>query len=303
MYDANGKLVQNFLLVKPLLLRPTSLAIRGHDLWLVDEGKKVAYRFTIRTAVTGLEHQILGEEYLVLHFPQLAAIEFERASMLGQKSVELSLSWGQALYALGEFQGALGQFKQAEAQRSESPEIALWLGLAHDALGLRQEAEKNYLKALQISPEYGLAYYHLGMLYLAENKLDPAETHLTRALQADPEDRQARLGLGRVYLGQKKYGQAREAFGSLSGSENLLRQARYYVGLTYLGEGNPRQALPYLERSSREGPFFGEAFCGLGNTYRLLNQKDEAEKSFKKALEINPKNADARQALKEMQQQ
>lgn len=300
-YDASGRLIQDFLPVRPLLLRPTSLTIRGSDLWLVDEGKKVVYRFTVRTAVTGMEHQILGEEHLALHYPEVAAIEFERAHLLGRDSFDLRLAWGQALYAMKEFQRALDQFKAAEAQKSENPEVALWLGQSHNALGLMQEAEKDYLKTVRLAPDHALAHYYLGMLYLAENKLDLAEVHLNRALQADTEDRQACLGLGRVYLGQKKYGQAREVFGSFSGPEDLLRQARYYIGLTYLFEGKPEQAIPYLERAGREGPFFSDAFHGLGTAYRLLNLKDKAENSYRKALEINPQHAEAKKALKEMQ--
>ncbi|MDD3473691.1 MAG: tetratricopeptide repeat protein, partial [Syntrophaceae bacterium] len=299
----DGKRVQRFALAEHLLQHPTDLALHENDLWVVDEGKKAISHFSVKSASTGLDHALLGEEYLAANYANEAVKEFESAALLCNESSEIRLNWGQALYSLKDYNGALVQFKKAEALTPSAADPALWMGHAHMALGMAEDALKDYQKVLSMVPCHALAHYNLGLVYLSLGQPSPAETHLDRSLQLDPNDLAAKLGLGRVYLAQKKYGQARDIFASFAGNENLARQAHYYLGLEYLEEGRAREALPYLERSSREGPFFSDSFYALGNAHRALGDSDKAEKCYKKALQINPQNALASKALQEMDRQ
>jgi tetratricopeptide (TPR) repeat protein len=302
-YRPDGKVWQRFLLVEHLLQRPTDLALRGNDLWVVDEGKKAVLHLGVKTASTGLEHALLGEEYLAFNFAGEAAGEFEIASTKGYESAEMRLHWGKALYSLTDYSRALAQLERAGDIDPAAPDISLWVGHAHVALGRIADAIKDYQNVLAMAPDHALAHYNLGMSYLSLGQLDAAESNLTRSLQLDPDDRLARLGLGRLYLARKSYKQARDIFASFLGTESLMREARFYFGLAYLAEGKAREALHHLERSSQEGPFFSDSFHAMGNAYRVLGERDKAEKCYSRALEINANNVPAANALKEMRPQ
>jgi hypothetical protein len=82
-FGSDGNMRQRFFLVEPLLLHPTALASKGDDLWVVDEGRKSVLHFRLQRVSTGLEHALLGEEYLATNHAREAADQFKSASALG----------------------------------------------------------------------------------------------------------------------------------------------------------------------------------------------------------------------------
>ena len=71
----DGKFLQDHLLAKDRLKQPTRMAVGQHSVYVVNEGKGEILQFAIRSATTGIEHAVLGEEYLALKEYGKAAAE------------------------------------------------------------------------------------------------------------------------------------------------------------------------------------------------------------------------------------
>lgn len=301
-FQPNGEHESRFVLAEPHLLRPTNISIYQNDLWVVDEGKKAILHFEIRKAATGIEHAILGEEYLAMDHPASAADEFKKASAAGYESAELRLYWGQALYSLHDLDGALAQLTKARSIGGNQKEICFWLGNVYSAKKSYNKAIEQYERVLQADPGHALAHHNLGAVFLQLDEPAKAEKHFLVSLQLDPSYAQAKLDLGRSYLRQHRYGKARGIFSTLDQPEELKRQAQYYIGLSYLYGGKARDSLPYLKGASERGPFFSDSFYALAEAYRALGKRDKAISCFQQVLRIQPQHPEALHALKEMKE-
>lgn len=61
----------------------------------------------------------------------------------------------------------------------------------------------------------------------------------------------------------------------------------------YFESGQTVVALDQIKQALQADPSFGAAYVLRGLVYMRLNEKSQAEESFRKALEVNPKDADA----------
>ncbi len=71
----------------------------------------------------------------------------------------------------------------------------------------------------------------------------------------------------------------------------------FNTGLTHLRENRPKLALESFKRAASRDPKNPYVQKGLGVAYLTLNKFDEAAAAFRKALELNPYYADARNDL------
>ena len=68
-------------------------------------------------------------------------------------------------------------------------------------------------------------------------------------------------------------------------TKNLFRE-----GIELLGVGEPREAIPRLERVVAVSPDYSDGFVGLGIAYAMDSQVYPALDSFEKAAEVEPSN-------------
>jgi len=73
---------------------------------------------------------------------------------------------------------------------------------------------------------------------------------------------------------------------------NKAAQTRLSAGLTYLRQGNLQFAKRHLDRALELGANVGSVHFGIAYYYEQIQESDKAEKSYKKALKLEPKNPD-----------
>jgi tetratricopeptide (TPR) repeat protein len=262
---------QRFYLYEHLLRRPTRFTFQGDSLWLIDEGLQELLQLTLRTAVTGLDHALLGEEYLALNLFVPALQELDTALRLGQQHAEIYLLRGRALYGLGRYAEALTAF-----DRADRPLHDFWRGNALFRLGRYEDALQAFQAALELEPDNDLFLFNSAQALLTLGRFSPAEAVFRRLLARVPDHPQARMGLARALLGTGEHNSAIAILTELTKDSRAERAARHYLGLAYLQSGDLKAALPLLERSAREGPFFKEAFSALALAYRRSDQPERA---------------------------
>jgi len=109
--SAEGQFRQDHLLAKERLQQPTRMAVGQHALYVVNEGKGEILQFAIRSATTGIEHAVLGEEYLALREYAKAAAELALAVRLGYAPAETHYLLGLAYSALDRLAEAIRELR------------------------------------------------------------------------------------------------------------------------------------------------------------------------------------------------
>jgi CubicO group peptidase (beta-lactamase class C family) len=74
------------------------------------------------------------------------------------------------------------------------------------------------------------------------------------------------------------------------------------LGYTLLQEGNTRDAISAFQRNAQEYPQSANVYDSLGEAYRKAGQKDLAITNYEKALQLDPKNKTAPEALKKLKE-
>src|SRR5689334_7765017 len=132
------------------------------------------------------------------------------------------------------------------------------------------KAVEHYRQALKLDPSAGYIFEELTDLYVQAGRIRDAVSEAQEMLNRQPENLDARRILGRIYT--RMIGDAQQ--GKIN--DEMLKQA----------------IAQYKEIIARDTKDL-ESWLALGRLYRISNDSVEAEKSYKRAMEINPNSEEA----------
>jgi protein O-GlcNAc transferase len=227
----------------------------------------------------------------------------------------------------GMYEKALGQTDQVLSLYPENEGALLISGIAHVRLNqpaavldplekfvaLRQDRS-----TASIDTALETAYYFLGESYVKLGRPADAIRVLEAALTISSTDADALYQVGLAYqaMGQpqaalERYHKAvrlvpdfAEVYRGMIESYAALNQPDYGVyarGMEAFSLQDFESALTQLEQASRALQDFGPAFLGLGLTYEKTGQLEAALVAIQRALELNPHDFAAQQALGRIQ--
>lgn len=141
----------------------------------------------------------------------------------------------------GDYAGAAEAYSRLLVTNPKSPELLSNLGIVLHMAGKHAEALQTLRLALELQPDLAGANLFAGLSLLALDRAGEAVPYLERAHQKDPTAALPLVGLGRAQMAPKEY----------------------------------RDANEYFEAAANEDAHNGEAWLGLGLTYRYLAQSVE----------------------------
>lgn len=301
-YDGEGNLVKEYILYKYLLNGPVAICVCDERLYVANAADQIL-KFKIRYATTGIEHSLLAEELFALGYYREAIEEFNRAVDLGYSPAEVHFSLGLCFYLLGFYEEAKEEFQEALEGKPHDITVIFQLANTFYRMGRYGEAAELYELVLKNEPRHLQALYNLGKSYLGLGKINEAERQFKKALEFFPEFTDALIELAAILLNK----------GGLTEAEELLRQvleksptdgrALYFMGRVYFELGRHRKAAEFFEEASSFGPLFIESLYYLGLCYLELGELEEAIACFRRVLEIDPSNEEARRRLEEIKGQ
>lgn len=152
----------------------------------------------------------------------------------------------------GDLGRSLEYLNKAYQQAPNNPEVLTELAITNDHMGQERltYAEPLYKKVVSLKPHSSAAYNNLGFNYLLQGRHQDAAKSFNRALSLDPGNKRAKNNLGAAYLLNNQSDEALKLF------QDTVGQAAAYNNLGYI----------------------------------LMTRGDwkQAEKAFKKALQLNP---------------
>lgn len=141
-------------------------------------------------------------------------------------------------------------------------------------------------------PTSALAFYGLGNAYLGLNRLGEAARAYQQATVISPQLAMAYKGWGDVLARQKKNREALRYYERARVLGYTSTATRQVAARILLKERRWADALRELLEVSKAQPS-AEAFVGIGDAYAGLGQPLSAAPAYRRALELDPKSAEA----------
>jgi Flp pilus assembly protein TadD len=231
------------------------------------------------------------------------------------------------LLALGKYKLCEESALKALQLKSDFPEPLNTLGVAYQALGKLETAKVCFIQSIELRPSFALARNNLGELLLGLNELQGAEQLFRSVVALEPLNAAAHSNLAKALdrLGlldqaiasykqaltlqpnlleiKNELGIILEAVGHVPEAESTFieilqdnesnLEARINLGNLYLKAGEPEKAKQHHAIATNQYPHEAAAHNALGITFQALGAPREAEASYRTAIELDPKFADA----------
>ncbi len=272
-----------------------------------------------------LSEHLAGKE---TDIPPLASL---KDVIRSDSDFDTALREGIEAYNTGNFEGAVASFALASEIHPDYADVRFKLALAHLRSGAHAEARKGFEAAISINPRYGEAYFYLGISHLDERAYREALVEFERAAEIKPDyaDLQCFLGATYFYLGELDkartalesslrlspgYGKARYYYGLLLYALGDRKRAIEYLAdatkgeerkgavdlsfaLVHLREGNLEEAMVVLRDILDAGGETADILYFIGECYLLMEKPEDAERFFRRSLEVNPRFLRAKEKL------
>ena len=176
----------------------------------------------------------------------------------------------------------------------------------HDFRHIPQTSAERLARALPFpgvtdTIEFGRNYLSYGSVFFQRGYMDQAEASFQIALRDDPPSAEALYGIGSVYLDQQKTPKPARCFERAlklrASYPDTLANSWNNLGLLAAREGRTGEAVGYFQEALKLSPDHLIALDNLGSAYRQQKRWDDARKTYERALEVNPNDAEANYGL------
>ncbi len=201
----------------------------------------------------------LGETYRRLNQIQEALSAFQKAAAI-RPCYDVYFQIGLAQRDLKQYSSAMSAFMNARKYESQNPAIPCQLGILAMEQGDYMTAERELRSGLQLQSRHYLLRLSLGQLYNREQRWNDAILELQEAVQLGPNQPEAWHELGKAFFGARRYQEAAHA----------------------------------LEQARAQGLATAEVYRLSAQCYEKTGNRKQAKEYAKRAMLINPNDADAK---------
>jgi tetratricopeptide (TPR) repeat protein len=157
--------------------------------------------------------------------------------------------------------------------------------------GATQTAVRLLIHSLKLDPDQDRASATLGVIYMRQGKFAESAPLLERAVQLDPSSAEYAMAFAETLFLWNRPPAFLAFLKSVESRFSALPEFQFALAVASYENSHYNDAAGILEALLRSNPRRqDQIYFWLGNSDLELNQLDDAEKAYRKAIEINPKN-------------
>jgi tetratricopeptide (TPR) repeat protein len=242
-------------------------------------------------------HETYGETLYDLGRDFEALVQFEKAAQLDPKQYNPAYNKGVAYSRTNQMPKAIEAFHKALEIRPDDRDALHGLALAQSKSSLFDEAAASYKHLTELTPDDLTAWINLAYCLRSKGDTEAEINALEEALKhgSDPaKTAMVRRALAGYYY---KKGDDESLKRSQDEFEHSLKdapdnpEALNGLGLLMSKQKKYDDAIRYFKQAVAVKPTFDDAYNNLGVVYESKKDNLNAKASYRKALQINPKNA------------
>ncbi|MET0787265.1 MAG: tetratricopeptide repeat protein [Paenisporosarcina sp.] len=156
-----------------------------------------------------------------------------------------------------------------------------------------EQAVVHFNNAIEEEPNNPIGYINFGNLLARMNEIERAERFFQKALTLDEQSATAYYGLANLYYEQEGFEEAAKLYEKAIKFNIQGADAFFMLGKCFERLGNPKLALPYLQRAAELEPEDIQIRLSYGIGLAALEMFKEAEPEFLFVIHEDVNNADA----------
>ncbi len=156
-----------------------------------------------------------------------------------------------------------------------------------------EQAVVHFNNAIEEEPNNPLGYINFGNLLARMNEIERAERFFQKALTLDKQSATAYYGLANLYYEQERFEEAAKLYEKAIQFNIQGADTYFMLGKCFERLGNPKLALPYLQRAAELEPEDIQIRLSYGIGLAALEMFKEAEPEFVYVIHEDINNADA----------
>lgn len=193
--------------------------------------------------------------------------------------------------------GCASSGSKGGSQADESARF-LRLALVQMEQGQTSQALESAREAVKRDPKNAEAHHYVGLILMNLSEYDQAIEHLEEAVKLNPHFTDAHNVLGVVYRETKQYDKALKEFQTALADKTYRTPEKIQLNLgnLYLDRGVLSEAQKSFEKAVTLNPKYLLGYIGLGTTYQRMGKPDLASAQFRKVIELSPNGPEAERA-------
>jgi len=212
-------------------------------------------------------------------------------------SYVMHLNLGTTYFAMRSFSAAEKELQLALRLKPDSPNVLNALGCVFLEEGRMEDSARSFQSAIADKPGWTDSHFNYGRLLTKLGQNDAALAEFRTAVAVGPLNSSAHLYLGQALA---ERGEASAAEAELRESIRLFPSlsAQKQLADLLLQTGRATEALPLLDELAVKYPYDGATHLKLAQLLERLGKPEAARTEYRKTLESDPANSEARAALK-----
>lgn len=138
---------------------------------------------------------------------------------------------------------------------------------------------------------------NLGQVYAATGRPKEAIAQYEQVLRRKPDDKGTKMAIASCRLSLGELDECERIVKEVLSDSADAPHANLYMGMIHFRRDDPDKALEYLQEAEKASPRMPGLHVQIGNVYLRRSRWKEAERAFKKALEIDANSAEAHDGL------
>lgn len=225
--------------------------------------------------------------------------KFEKAKVLLNKVMDLDpanvdyrVAYGEIVYEQEGANSAIGYLYDVLEDFKDNSKLLGAIGIYYYKSGQIKMFETTKEKLLKLPRTDGALFEFLIKAAKLDQNNEAVVEYSKKLLKIRPGDLEARMFLGQVYMELSNYKEALKQFNIIKSRLKTYPKLQFYMSKLYLLTDNVKKAKMLAKGEIQGNPGSTHGYVLLGDIFRKEGKFNEAEKNYKKAQKLNPKNVD-----------
>ena len=249
------------------------------------------YKELLRNEPDNLEYlSTIGSIYVKSNEDEKALPYYQRIIELFPHSVSAMNGIGAIYRRLKRYDESIEILQRALNENKDVANVYYTLGFTYREMGLYDEAIECFENVIDENANDVLAYNHLGSIYSAKGDFQRAIDIFKHGLQIDQNHPILNYNIAHCFESLEQYPDAIRSYETALKTKPVWNDAIRDFSNLLLTCNKTKEAQNIVQRSLRLYPNDANMLCILGKIFLTQFDFDSAEKTFKKAKDINPKD-------------
>jgi len=151
-------------------------------------------------------------------------------------------------------------------------------------------ARESLEAAIQVSPQEAAANFELAQLLVRTGKEEDAISVLKKMQKFAPDHAGIMLGIAKIHTRQKKWDEVTSIARQMQAKHPDKALGYHYEGLALQGEGKLEESVKLFEQSLKRSPNAVEPLIAVAKSWLVLKQPDKALQRVQQVIQQNKKN-------------